>query len=110
MVVRRPTTSKQPVRSPKPPTPIRPPDRSVSTALEKLLGSVELDEGGATKAAIARALATKLDQAVLTDSGPVAMSVAGISKELRECIDAILESTGDVDGFVADLFAPVGDP
>lgn len=76
----------------------------MSGALEKWLSTVTLDEAGETKAAIARALARKLDQSADSDSGPVAMATAGIAKELREVVDAILETTGEEEEFVADLF------
>lgn len=89
--------------------PVAAPDRSVATAVEKLLATLTLDEAGEARAAIARALARKLDQSAVSDSGPVAMSMAGIAKELRDVVDAILEGTGDDELFVAGLFAEVGD-
>lgn len=85
------------------------PDLSTSAALAVLLGTLELDDAGEMRAAIARALASKLDDSVLDKSGPTAMATAGIAKELREVVDAILEATGDDGAFVADLFAEVGD-
>ena len=84
------------------------PAAGVAMAVEKLLTTVDLDEAGEAKAAIARALATKLDQATASDAGPVAMSMAGIAKELREVVDAILEASDDDGAFVADLFQRPG--
>lgn len=107
--MKAPAVKKAVPRKPRAPrAPRAPVDRSVSAALERLLKSVELDEAGDAKAAIARALATKLDQSAGSDSGPVAMATAGIARELREVIDAILEANEDDEGFVPDLFSEVG--
>ncbi len=93
-------TKKAPARRSKPPQPL-----SVKATLDVLLKTLDLDEAGKTKAAIAGALAAKLDEAALSDSGAVAMATAGIAKELREVVDAILEATASDGEFVADLFA-----
>lgn len=82
----------------------------VSSSLDKLLITLELDEAGDTKAAIARALAKKLDQASTDRTGAVAMAISGIAKELRDLIDALTEDTSARDAFVASLFTEVGDP
>lgn len=81
---------------------------AVLPAVETLLKSLELNEEGNARAAIARALASKLDEAALSDSGTIAMATAGIAKELRAVLDEILAATGDDALFVHDLFAPVG--
>jgi hypothetical protein len=73
-----------------------------------MLATLELDEAGDAKAAIARALARKLDDAAGAQGGAVAMSVPGIARELREIVDAILDGASDSDGFVVDLFSKVG--
>lgn len=79
---------------------------SVLTALEKLLDSLDLDEFDEARAAVARTLAIKLDQAsVSADS----LAVPGTAKELREIIDVFQEASDDAQEFVANLFAPVGD-
>jgi hypothetical protein len=83
---------------------------SVAPAVEHLLTTVTLDDGGAAKAEIARTLAYKLDQTAASESATSALAVAGIAKELREVLDAILEATGEVEEFVAGLFAEVGNP
>lgn len=80
----------------------------VERAISRLLRGLELDDAGLAKAEIARTLARKLDQSSEMTGGAMAMAVAGIAKELRELVDAILESTEDNEAFVADLFAPVG--
>jgi len=82
---------------------------SAVAALEVLLASLELDEACEMNAAIARALAGKLDEARRDSNGAVAMAISGIAKELRAVVDSILEATANDDEFVADLFAPVGD-
>lgn len=113
----KPPAAKKTAAAKKAPAPRKPaarrapaaPDRSVAAAVDKLLATLTMDEAGEAKAAIARALARKLDQAAISDSGPVAMSMAGIAKELREVVDAILEGTADDEEFVAALFAPLGD-
>ncbi len=78
-------------------------------ALEKLLGTLELDELGETRAALARTLAEKLDQVRKSDVAQAAMAVPGISKELREVLDAIQEASDDSQEFVKSLFGAVGD-
>ena len=88
------------VAKPTPPT--------VYSAVCKLLDGMELDDEGQASAAIARALAAKLDEAGQSDSGTIAMATAGIAKELRAVLDEILAATGDDALFVHDLFAPVG--
>lgn len=82
---------------------------SVRAAVDDWLKTLELDELGAARASLARTLATKLDQTLKADSGQAAMAVPGISKELREVLDAIQEASDDSQEFVSDLFAPVGD-
>ncbi len=86
-----------------PPKPVEPP--SVAAAVEKLLAGMELDQAGEMNAAIARALASKLDEAKRSDSGAIAMAISGIAKELRAVVDALLAATGESEEFVADLFA-----
>jgi hypothetical protein len=76
----------------------------VLAALDAFLATLELDEAGATSAAIARTLAEKLDQARRDRTGAVAMAVAGLAKELRSVLEAIVEATADPDEFVAGLF------
>jgi hypothetical protein len=78
----------------------------VITALEKLIDSIELDEFGEARAAVARTLAIKLDQAVVSADS---LAVPGTAKELREIIDVFQEAGDDAQEFVGGLFAPVGD-
>jgi hypothetical protein len=66
---------------------------------------VDLDEAGLANAAIARALAAKLDEARDSESGAAAMAMSGIAKELRAVIDDIRDSASDRQSFVSDLFS-----
>ena len=83
-------------------------DPSVSAAVAKLLDGMELDDAGNANAAIARALAGKLDEARTQDSGTIAMAISGIAKELRATLEAILATSSETEEFIADLFAEVG--
>jgi len=77
----------------------------VAAALETLLDGHELDEAGQLQAAIARALAVRLDSAVESTSGRT-QTTAGMAQELRAVIDAILTPTDPLDqAFVAQLLA-----
>lgn len=78
---------------------------SVTAAVQALLDGRELDAGGEAKAAIALALAAKLDEAAGSDSGAIAMAVAGISKELRATLADVMSDDDGGEGFVADLFS-----
>lgn len=70
-----------------------------------MLSSLTLDNAAEANAAIARALASKLDEAQASDSGAVAMAISGIAKELRAVIQEIRDSTGDREEFVTGLFS-----
>jgi hypothetical protein len=74
----------------------------VTEAVGALLSTLELDERGEVDAAIARALAVRLDAA----GG--AESASGLARELRLTLDAIAGSAGDRSGFVAGLFGAEG--
>jgi hypothetical protein len=78
---------------------------AVAEAVDVLLAGLELDDAAAANAAIARALAAKLDEARASDSGAAAMAMSGIAKELRAVIDEIRQATGDREQFVTDLFS-----
>lgn len=82
---------------------------SVLAAVESLLSEWELDAMGNARAALARLLAAKLDQVRSSEVAQAALAVPGISRELREVLDAIQEQADDNAEFVAGLFAPVGD-
>ena len=81
------------------------PKGQVLTALDAFLRTLDLDEAQQTNAAIARALATKLDQAKADQTGAVAMAVAGLAKELRSVVDAIADATSGDDDLMGDLFS-----
>src|ERR1700730_6111050 len=82
---------------------------SVLAVLERWLTSQELDQLGDVRAAQGRALAAKLDQVRRADASAAEMAAPGISKELREVLDAIQEASDDSAEFVTGLFAEVGD-
>lgn len=81
---------------------------TVLEAVEKLLATIELDELGEARAALARTLASKLDQVLHAASASAAIAAPAISKELREVFDAIQEASDDSAEYVTGLFAPVG--
>jgi hypothetical protein len=78
---------------------------AVAESIERLLGGLELDPALEANAAIARALAGKLDETREADSAAASMAIAGIAKELRAVIDEIRSATDDQEGFVTDLFS-----
>jgi hypothetical protein len=73
--------------------------------VEALLGEIELEPAMGVNAAIARALAAKLDETREAESAAASMAIAGIAKELRAVIDEIRSATDDQSGFVTDLFS-----
>lgn len=82
---------------------------STVAAVETLIGVLDLDEAGEANAAIARALASKLDEARDSESGAAAVAISGIAKELRAVIDDLRDSASDRQSFVSELFSEVGD-
>ena len=81
---------------------------TVFSAVCKLLDGMELNDEGEANAAIARALAAKLDEAGQSDSGTIAMAISGIAKELRATVEAILSDARETDAWITDLFTEVG--
>ena len=81
----------------------------VAEKLELLLMSLDLDDRGEVGAEMARALATTMDASCGSTNGSVVAAMAPLSKELRELVKQIVEGVAEVDEFVADLFAEVGD-
>lgn len=77
----------------------------VKTAIEALLDGLDLDPATTANAAIARALADKLDETREAESSAASMAIAGIAKELRAVIDEIRSATDDQGEFVTDLFS-----
>jgi ABC-type polar amino acid transport system ATPase subunit len=80
---------------------------SVASAVEKWLASMDLDQLGEARAALARTLATKLDQLLVDDVSASALAVPGTSRELREILDALQEASDDAQEFVGGLFSEV---
>jgi hypothetical protein len=65
--------------------------RSVVAAVDFFLAAlVGLDPAGEARAAIARSLAVKLEQAETTESGAVAQASAGIARALDDVIDELV--------------------
>ena len=69
------------------------------------LGTLNLDEIGEARAAIALSLALALDAAREATSGAVAQAIPSMAKELRATLDEIGEKVGDGDGFLEDVFS-----
>lgn len=89
-------------------TPVGSRDDQVLAAVDAYLATLNLDEVGKARAAIARTLATKLDQARADTTGAVAMATSSLARELRETLEAIVEASIDNDEFVAGLFGGDG--
>ena len=82
--------------------------QDVAGAVAWFVGSLgELDELGGLRAALAAALAGKLDQLRGADTAQAALAVPGISRELRELLGEIQGASDDTQEFVAGLFASV---
>lgn len=77
---------------------------SVVDAVDTLLAELELDSLGEARAAIARALSEKLDDATESTSGAVAVAAPAIARALVEVLDVLTEDTGATSAFVAGLF------
>jgi hypothetical protein len=76
---------------------------SVATAVDKLLGTLELDEVGEARAEIARALAQSLDSAARSASGAALVAGASCARELRAVLDEILDSMPSDDPLLDEL-------
>ncbi len=77
---------------------------SVVAAVDAFLASlVGLDPAGKAKAAIARSLAVKLEQAETTENGAVAQASAGIARELSATLDALSETQNADDELLASI-------
>ncbi|MGA8724135.1 MAG: hypothetical protein WB565_03785 [Acidimicrobiales bacterium] len=64
--------------------------RPVTEAVTALLESLELDEMGRARAAVALSLAQRIDDTTSATTGAVAMAAAGLSRELQVTLEAIL--------------------
>lgn len=78
--------------------------KTVLQAVTTLLESLDLDATGEAHAAIAGALAERLDASSGANSGAQTAACAGIAKELRATIATLTAKVGDANDFVADLF------
>lgn len=105
MVMRTPRPAKSPAKKNQAKKPASLP--TVLAATNSLLAGLELNDAGNAKAAAARALARKLD--ACADKDPTGGDpTAGIAREWREIVDAILEATEDDGGFSDYLFSEMG--
>lgn len=77
---------------------------TVAEAVDSLLEKLELDDEGHARAAIAHALAVRLDATASTGNGALAMAAAGLAKELSSTLDALMSAQVDPDAFIAGLF------
>jgi hypothetical protein len=66
-------------------------NRPTLAAVNRLLRSLTLDEKGETVAAIAKGLARTFDDATGATSGAGLSALAGISKELRSTLEALVD-------------------
>lgn len=78
--------------------------------LEALLATQDLDALGRFKATVARQLARKLDVAAASTKAMDASAVPDIAKALRDVVDEIMDVSDDDKEWLANMFAPVGDP
>jgi hypothetical protein len=68
-----------------------------------MLADIELDKPGKARAAIALALAGKLDDAATSKSGAVAVAAAGLAKELRGVLDTLVDTGAEDDRRLAEI-------
>ena len=82
------------------------PDMPMSCGVEGVIAALDLprDPGRVALAAIARALATKLDLARRSHSAAMALAVVALSRELRDVMDALGDDGTATREFVASLF------
>jgi hypothetical protein len=79
---------------------------SVTAAVEAFIGDlVGLDTAGLARAAIARSLAIKLDQAETSESGAVAVASAGLARELSATLDALKATQAADDELLRELMS-----
>jgi len=77
---------------------------TVSAAVESFIDSlVGLDSAGLARAAIARSLAVKLDQAEQSSSGAVAVASAGLARELSATLDTLTATQAADDELLREL-------
>jgi hypothetical protein len=80
--------------------------RSVTATVETFIDSlIGLDSAGLARAAIARSLAVKLDQAEQSTSGAVAVASAGLARELSATLDALSATQAADDELLRELMS-----
>ena len=77
---------------------------TVTATVSTLLDTLKLDEEGQARAAIALALAGKLDDAADNVSGAVSVAVPGLARELSATLDVLMASQLDSSDFLAGIF------
>lgn len=65
-------------------------ERPVTAAVTRLLEALTLDDLGQARAAVAVALAQRIDDTSSATTGAAAMAAAGLSRELQTTLEAIV--------------------
>lgn len=81
--------------------------RPVTTAVRRLLDTLTLDEMGDARAAVALALAERLDDIAGATTGAAATAAAGLSRELQVTLEAIMvpADAEDADKFLHEILS-----
>ena len=79
-------------------------DPTVLSAVDALIADLPMDLAALTQAAIARVLASKLDDARVSSSGAVSVAVPGLAKELRAVLADLVMDNSEMESFVDGLF------
>ncbi len=79
----------------------------VTAAVKKLIAGLTLDEMGEARAAVAVALAERIDSTATATTGAAAMAAAGLSRELQVTLEAIMvpANAQDADKFLRQLLS-----
>ncbi len=76
----------------------------VGRAVAELVAGLDLDAAGRAHAAIADALARKLDAVGELEQASAAAAAAGLAKELRAVLGILIAGPGAAESLMADLF------
>lgn len=77
---------------------------NVLESVNALLEPLKPEPHGAVNAAIARSLAEQMDSMSGTENGSVISAIAGISKELRSVLDALMDNDDAAKEFLDGIF------
>ena len=78
----------------------------VLESVDALLKPMKLEPQGEVNAAIARSLASQLDSINGSTNGQMVSSVAGLAKELRAVLDALMDNDDAAKEFLDGIFDP----